>query len=1014
MSLLRRILLLSSVAVALASPAAAQETIDFENLSAGTIVGEVFANGGTGSGPIEISGLNPALGEVNAAMIYDSSCPPAGVPATCSGDDTDLGTPNEAFGGPGVSEDGSGGSNTEARGNLLVIAENLDDMDGDGLVDDPDDADEENETFVFRFGQIAPVTIHSLVIMDVEPVEMSASVKLYDAGDNLIDTVDLPTTGDNGVATQDIGVSGVFRMVVNVNGSGAIDDVVFDIDALCGDGELDEGEECDDGNNVDGDGCAADCTIEPPVPFCGDGNVDSGEECDDGNTDDGDGCAADCTLEPFCGDGVLDLGEQCDDGNTIDGDGCSSECTIEVPVPFCGDGNVDVGEQCDDGNTIDGDGCSSNCTVEVPTCPLCRTCAVCGNGIVETPETCDDGNTASGDGCSALCQVEAAPGTPGGPEVIDFESLAEGTIATEVFASSGSGPIQVAGFNPALGNVNAALIYDSSCPPGGTPQDCSGDDSDLGTPNVAFGGPGVSTDGSGGSNTKALGKLLVIAENLDDADGDGIVDDPDDADEENETFVLRFEAIGPVRIHSMMIMDVESVEMASSVNLYDADDNLITTVDLPQTGDNGVAKQAVDVGGVLRMVVNIHGSGAIDNIVFEVEPFCGDGSLDPGEQCDDGNNVDGDGCDADCGIERPDDCPECPTCPFCGDGEVDAGEECDDGNTVGGDGCSSDCTLEPFCGDGNVDSGEQCDDGNNVDGDGCQADCTFEPVCGDGRVDAGEECDDGNLASGDGCDDECRIETPGPVEPICGNGIVENGEECDDGNLANGDGCDDECRIETPGPVEPVCGNGILENGEECDDGNLANGDGCDDECRIEDVGDEEAGCTPGFWRNHTSEWEPTGLDPDDSFDETFGVEAFGDRTLLEALEEGGGDLDALGRHAVAALLNALHPSVNFGADAEEVIEIVQDAIDDGDVEDAKDELEELNEEGECPLSGSAEPHKPGDVNGDGRVTATDALMALNAAVGAFSCEMDMCDLDGSNTVTASDALGILRMAVNG
>jgi cysteine-rich repeat protein len=34
----------------------------------------------------------------------------------------------------------------------------------------------------------------------------------------------------------------------------------------CGDGILDPDEECDDGNNEDGDGCASDCTLEEPVP----------------------------------------------------------------------------------------------------------------------------------------------------------------------------------------------------------------------------------------------------------------------------------------------------------------------------------------------------------------------------------------------------------------------------------------------------------------------------------------------------------------------------------------------------------------------------------------------------------------------------------------------------------------------------------------------------------------------------------------------------------------------------
>jgi cysteine-rich repeat protein len=36
-------------------------------------------------------------------------------------------------------------------------------------------------------------------------------------------------------------------------------------------------------------------TSDPPEPFCGDGNVDPGEECDDGNDNSFDGCRSDCT-----------------------------------------------------------------------------------------------------------------------------------------------------------------------------------------------------------------------------------------------------------------------------------------------------------------------------------------------------------------------------------------------------------------------------------------------------------------------------------------------------------------------------------------------------------------------------------------------------------------------------------------------------------------------------------------------------------------------------------------------
>src|SRR5881628_2080041 len=70
-----------------------------------------------------------------------------------------------------------------------------------------------------------------------------------------------------------------------------------------------------------------------------------------------------------------------------------------------------------------------------------------------------------------------------------------------------------------------------------------------------------------------------------------------------------------------------------------------------------------------------------------------------------------------------------PSCRLevCGNHILDPGEQCDDGNTVSGDGCSAACQREPRCGDGVVDPGEQCDDGNTVSGDGCSAACRLEP-----------------------------------------------------------------------------------------------------------------------------------------------------------------------------------------------------------------------------------------------------------------------------------------------
>jgi cysteine-rich repeat protein len=69
-------------------------------------------------------------------------------------------------------------------------------------------------------------------------------------------------------------------------------------------------------------------------------------------------------------------------------------------------------------------------------------------------------------------------------------------------------------------------------------------------------------------------------------------------------------------------------------------------------------------------------------------------------------------------------------------------EDCDDGNNNNADGCEADCSY-PYCGNNITDPGEECDDGNNNDGDGCDSNCTL-PACGNYIVDAGEDCDLGD------------------------------------------------------------------------------------------------------------------------------------------------------------------------------------------------------------------------------------------------------------------------------
>src|SRR5262245_48132677 len=127
----------------------------------------------------------------------------------------------------------------------------------------------------------------------------------------------------------------------------------------------------------------------------------------------------------------------------------------------------------------------------------------------------------------------------------------------------------------------------------------------------------------------------------------------------------------------------------------------------------------------------------------------------------------------------------------CGNSIVEAPEQCDDGNAVEGDGCDSNCT-QTACGNGITTAGEECDDGDLQSGDGCRANCMLE-VCGDAILDAGEACDDGNLAAGDCCSPLCGFE---PAGSTCADDLdLCTDDECDGAGAcahpANAASCND-------------------------------------------------------------------------------------------------------------------------------------------------------------------------------------------------------------------------------
>ncbi len=245
------------------------------------------------------------------------------------------------------------------------------------------------------------------------------------------------------------------------------------------------------------------------------------------------------------------------------------------------------------------------------------------------------------------------------------------------------------------------------------------------------------------------------------------------------------------------------------------------------------AQALVDGGGTLHdNPDNDLDTADIHRTLSVIIRSCGDGVInDSGcvETCDT-NSFPG-SAPASHGACRPGPCGTPAACTFCGDGIVNDGEQCDDGNAVETDACRNNC-LVPVCGDSIVGNtpGETCDPPGSNAGlpNVCRENCTF---CGDGVLDQGEVCDDHNNVAGDGCSPTCQ------PEALCGDGVINDsgcGETCDTNTFpANAPSSHGACR---PGPCGApaactFCGDGITNDGEVCDDGNSNNADTCRNDC---------------------------------------------------------------------------------------------------------------------------------------------------------------------------------------
>jgi cysteine-rich repeat protein len=313
-----------------------------------------------------------------------------------------------------------------------------------------------------------------------------------------------------------------------------------------------------------------------------------------------------------------------------------------APSAACGDGTLDPGEQCDDGNSISCDGCSAACRIEA-----------CGNGRVECSEECDAGplNGQPGSGCDANCKVVALPGGlllfPGGRT--RTSCMAEWQITLPNGKVSGGFPL----------TTQSCIDGDPTCDQDGT------------------------IDG------KCAFDVAVCADEMDG----------------------RLPACNPIQVASISInrpsplSATEPVDTANATTLVTAIKSLGLTVKAgtnvlvpgtPITQRNDcTATFGITVphpaGLAASKTLNIAArdglgahmrSNAVTLVCAPNTAVCGNGVVEVGEQCDDGNHVACDGCAPTCRLER------------CGDGIVECNEECDDGAANGtvASKCTSSCT----------------------------------------------------------------------------------------------------------------------------------------------------------------------------------------------------------------------------------------------------------------------------------------------------------------------------------
>jgi len=564
--------------------------------------------------------------------------------------------------------------------------------------------------------------------------------------------------------------------------------------------------QCTDGNGCTDDTCnpASGCVFTNNAAPCSDGNAcTTGDTCGGGSCrsgsslqcTDGNGCTDD-TCDPASGCVFANNAVSCDDGVFCNGsDTCvAGACTAHGGGPCTGAGQVcdeaarvcvvvdctsPSDPACDDGNACTDD----SCNVADGTCQHVSNTAPCSDG-----NACTTGDTCAGGSCQAGTLLTC---TDGNLCTTDTCNPARGCVFTNNAAPCSDGNACTTGDTCAGGSCQAGSPLQCTDGNGCTDDTCSPASGCVFTNNAASCDDGIFCNGA---DTCASGACTAHG-------GDPCAGTGQRCDEAAQRCLV-----------------LECTSLSDQA----CDDGNACTDDSCNVA-----------GGTCQHVSNT--SPCSDGNACTTGDTCAGGSCQAGTPlvCDDGDVCTSDACEATTGCvftAAPTGCPPEPA--SCGNGVLDAGEECDDGNTLDGDGCQSGCVL-PVCGDGVRDAGEQCDDGganSDVAPDACRTDCT-PARCGDGVIDAAEQCDLGNTASPTCCTGSCRLAVAGAT---CRTalGVCDRAESCT--------GTSPQCPPDELAGPEVVCraSTGECDSAEVCDGVGLA--------CPADSLASDGTSCSSG------------------------------------------------------------------------------------------------------------------------------------------------------------------------